>query len=61
MLGLCHICKETKELKYCPACEHWFCADCRSKWFWRGYEAVLEIVKGKQPGCCGPLEDEENG
>ena len=52
--GKCHICKETRGITYCNVCGHWFCGDCRNRWWPRGIEAVLELVKGKTAGCCGP-------
>lgn len=55
-MGKCHICGEHVPIKFCPRCGHWFCTTCRKNWFLRGYEAVMEKVNGKQPGCCGPME-----
>lgn len=52
--GRCHICKDTKPIKYCPLCEHWFCADCRKKWWDRGLGFIREHFLGMSiPGCCG--------
>lgn len=57
-LGLCHICQMIGHIKYCPACDHWFCRKCRGRFFSRGLEAVKELIKGKQDNCCGPMEEE---
>jgi len=58
MVGKCHICEGISgNIKYCKMCDHWFCGDCRIRWFWRGIEAVKEKIKGRHPGCCGPLEE----
>ncbi len=58
-LGLCHICQMVGQIKYCSKCDHWFCKKCRRQFFWRGLEALKELVKGRQPGCCGPLEERD--
>lgn len=55
--GKCHICQDLKKVKYCSVCDHWFCADCRNRFFWRGLEAIKVLVSGSEPGCCGPLEN----
>lgn len=58
-LGLCHICGMIGQIRFCPKCQHWFCRKCRSRFFWRGVEAIKEMLNGKQEGCCGPLEEDE--
>ena len=55
--GKCHLCKFNNLIKFCQLCDHWFCKSCRNKFFWRGLEAVKELISGKTPGCCGPKED----
>lgn len=50
----CHVCRKVKSCGFCPVCCHWFCRECNPKVFSRGMAAVLELVKGAQPGCCGP-------
>lgn len=52
--GKCHICKLPAAILFCEDCQHWFCADCRSRWFARGFEFVMQKVRGRMPGCCGP-------
>jgi hypothetical protein len=59
LIGKCHLCKETKPVSYCETCEHFFCPDCRVKWFPRGLEAIKQMVAGRTPGCCGPGEQEK--
>jgi hypothetical protein len=54
MQGKCHICEEQKDIKWCGICQHWFCGDCRTKYWHRGLEAVKQMIGGKKPGCCGP-------
>lgn len=54
MIGKCHICKDNTSIQYCSLCKHWFCADCRGKFFHRGLEAIKQAVGGKIEGCCGP-------
>lgn len=56
MIGKCHICKDNTSIQYCSLCKHWFCADCRGKFFHRGLEAIKQAVGGKIEGCCGPKE-----
>lgn len=51
-LGICHLCKKLKNVDHCSACDHYFCEQCRGKYFERGFEAVKEMVGGKRPGCC---------
>lgn len=54
-IGLCHVCKEDGlSIGFCTICCHWFCNACNKRWFARGIEAVLELVNGAAPGCCGP-------
>lgn len=53
-LGKCHLCLGTKGVTYCELCDHWFCEDCKTRWFWRGLEAVKQLTQGRRPGCCGP-------
>lgn len=55
MRGKCHLCGEEKDIRYCKLCVHWFCDDCRRKYWERGYAAVMEMVGGRRPNCCGPL------
>lgn len=50
--GKCHICHEIKYVRYCPACEHYFCDPCRERWWSRGLAYIKEKVGGKTPGCC---------
>lgn len=52
--GKCHICKDTTTIRFCSLCNHWFCSDCRGKFFHRGLEAIKQVVGGKVEGCCGP-------
>jgi len=58
--GKCHICKDLREVVYCSRCAHWFCEECRGKYWERGFAAVMELVGGRHPGCCG-LGVSENG
>lgn len=53
MTGKCHICKEQTLIRFCKLCDHWFCNDCRKKYWSRGLAAVREMIGGKHPGCCG--------
>lgn len=53
--GKCHICQEQKWVSYCDLCRHFFCGDCRGKWFDRTVEFILEKFGGRKPGCCGPV------
>jgi hypothetical protein len=59
--GKCHICKleDRETLAYCPMCDHWFCLECRGRWFSRGLEWVKHMVGKKKPGCCGPTQPKE--
>lgn len=59
-IGICHICKRSALIRFCPVCDHWFCQNCRKAFFWRGLEAVKELIVGKHPGCCGPTEESPN-
>ena len=59
--GKCHICKLSAEIEFCGLCGHWFCADCRTKWFDRSLEFVRVLIGGKAPGCCGPSLLPETG
>ncbi len=52
--GKCHLCRKQKMVAYCNVCVHWFCEDCRDRHFARGKAAVMQMIKGKTPGCCGP-------
>lgn len=58
MTGKCHLCQEDKPILWCKLCQHWFCADCRRRYWSRGLEAVREMVGGRQDGCCGPRQGE---
>lgn len=54
-IGRCHICQDRfAEISYCDLCEHWFCDECRERWFSRGVEFLKQLVGGRNPGCCGP-------
>jgi len=54
--GRCHICQESTPIRYCPICDHWFCDQCRGKYWERGFAAVMELVKGRSgPDCCGVI------
>lgn len=55
-IGRCHLCQDRKEIVYCSACQHFFCAECRERWWERGLEFVKRLVGGKIEGCCGPRE-----
>jgi hypothetical protein len=59
-LGVCHIHPrpEFVEVIYCGICEHWFCDECRHRWWKRGQKFIEQLVQGKWPGCCGPIEGE---
>lgn len=57
VVGRCHLCQETKWVDYCGICDHYFCENCRSKWFDRTVEFVKQLCAGKVPGCCGPREE----
>jgi hypothetical protein len=57
--GKCHLCRSLTMISCCVLCEHWFCGDCRVKWFPRGLEAIKQMVAGRTPGCCGPEEQEK--
>jgi hypothetical protein len=53
--GVCHICSMSRPIRYCSTCKHWFCADCRTRWFSRGLGFLKEkFLTGAKPGCCGP-------
>lgn len=52
--GRCHICKTHQIIRWCGLCKHWFCGECKVKYFHRGLEAVKELLNGSYPGCCGP-------
>lgn len=54
VIGRCHLCQDRVEILYCSICEHWFCEECRNRWFKRGLEFVKQLAGGRQPGCCGP-------
>lgn len=54
LTGRCHICQQLLEVRYCSACDHWFCEDCRGAYFSRGLAWLKELVGGKRAGCCGP-------
>jgi len=56
MIGKCHICKEQTFIRFCKLCDHWFCNDCRGKYWSRGLAAVKEMIGGKTPGCCGETD-----
>jgi hypothetical protein len=61
--GACHICRgHWLDVEYCPSCDHWFCATCRTNWLSRSIEAIKGLIKfqslraaiaGKEK-CCGP-------
>lgn len=55
---ICHLCKGFSDVRYCPRCDHWFCKECRGKYFSRGLEALKQMVKGREAGCCGPVDKE---
>jgi hypothetical protein len=60
LIGKCHICKEMdKPIAWCGKCQHWFCAECRRKYWHRGIEAIKQLIGGKTPGCCGVTENEQ--
>jgi len=50
--GACHLCKRLRDVQHCRDCDHYFCDDCRGKYFERGLEAIKQMVGGKRPGCC---------
>lgn len=55
MRGRCHLCKTTTQVEFCSSCSHYFCADCRGRYFSRGIAALEELIKGHTVGCCGPV------
>jgi len=60
-IGKCHICKEMdKPIAWCGKCEHWFCQECRRKYWSRGIEAIKQLIGGKVPGCCGVTNGPEH-
>ena len=61
LIGKCHICKEMdKPIAWCGKCQHWFCGDCRKKYWHRGWEAIKELIGGKTPECCGVTNGPEH-
>lgn len=59
-IGKCHLCEPAagnRVIRYCGACDHWFCSECRRKYWHRGWEAIKQLIGGKSPGCCGPQEN----
>jgi hypothetical protein len=54
--GKCHLCKRILPIVYCGRCRHYFCEDCRHRWFDRGLEFVKQLVGGRRKGCCGIIE-----
>lgn len=62
--GLCHLCpkKGPRPIEFCSVCGHYFCSECRNRYWDRGLEAVKELVAkafGSSPEgyCCGPEEE----
>lgn len=53
-IGRCHLCQDRTEILFCPLCDHWFCSECRTRWFARGLEFVKQLAGGRLEGCCGP-------
>ena len=49
----CCICGQAREVKFCQVCGHRFCSDCRTNYFRRGYEAVMELLGRSQLYCGG--------
>lgn len=61
VIGRCHLCQDRfAEIAYCSACEHWFCGDCRRRWFDRGIEFLRQLIGGRRADCCGPCRTEVN-
>lgn len=56
MTGRCHICLNYGKIDYCAVCQHWFCADCRSKWTARAFNAAIALLVPRA-NCCGPMEE----
>lgn len=46
MKGRCHICHEVTDVEFCAACNHFFCAECRGKYWHRGMAFVKELIGG---------------
>jgi hypothetical protein len=57
MTGRCHLCQNDKDIIWCKVCEHWFCEECRRRYWSRGLAAVRELVGGRTPNCCGPRKE----
>jgi hypothetical protein len=56
VLGKCHFHEGIVEIEYCPACQHFFCEDCRRRYWARGLAAVKQMIGGRRKGCCGIIE-----
>lgn len=60
--GKCHICQSLADVSFCPVCDHWFCDECRRRYWARGLAFVrflVASVMGLAPRrgvCCGPTE-----
>ena len=56
--GICHLCdpKRITEVEFCSMCNHWFCDDCRRRYWARGLAAVKQMIGRKRKGCCGIME-----
>lgn len=60
MTGKCHVCKMSKDIKYCGGCQHWFCEKCKYH-FDRAKSFFDELINGRQANCCGPKAEIEVG
>jgi len=55
LIGKCHLCERSGlGIFYCRLCGHYFCVPCAKEWRKRTAAAVLERLRGKKAGCCGP-------
>jgi hypothetical protein len=58
-LGRCHLCvnegrEDSVVVEFCDDCGHYFCEECRGKWFDRTVEFVKGLLGKEFVGCCGP-------